>query len=479
MAKVLIIDDEKDLCEILADIIVKLGHQADVAYSLSEGRKKSRKKSYDVVFLDVRLPDGNGLDAMPDIKKMATQPEIIIMTGYADPDGAEIAIKNGAWDYLQKPISPKQIILPLRRVLQYRDDLRKSKKQMETLNREGIIGDSPKMKKCFELLAQAANSTANVLITGETGTGKELFARAVHLNSSRSKKPFVVVDCASLPKTIVESVLFGNVKGAYTGADQDRDGLIRTAHKGVLFLDEIGELPLPTQKAFLRVIQEHRFTPVGSNKEIPSDFRLVAATNRNLVDMARKGAFREDLLFRLRSITIEIPPLREHIEDIKDLAPYFTEKICNANRLPVKEISGDCLDVLCAYDWPGNVRELINTLEVALSGSWDEPVLFAKHLPQEIRIQVARNAVNKKQTVSCEPTSKKKSTPPLYPNFNEYKDSVLSEAGKKYFSRLMEITQGDVSQACKISGLGRTRLYALLKKHGLSRKGWSTGESEE
>jgi two-component system NtrC family response regulator len=366
MAKVLIIDDEKDLCEILADIIAKLGHQADVAHSLSEGRKKTRKKAYDVVFLDVRLPDGNGLEAMPDIKKMATQPEIIIMTGFADPDGAEIAIKNGAWDYLQKPISPKQIIVPLKRVLQYRDDLRKSKKQMENLNREGIIGDSPKMKKCFELLVQAANSSANVLIAGETGTGKELFAKAIHLNSNRAKKPFVVVDCASLPKTIVESVLFGNVKGAYTGADQDRDGLIKSAHKGILFLDEIGELPLPTQKAFLRVIQERRFTPVGSNKEIPSDFRLVAATNRNLVDMARKGAFREDLLFRLRSITIDIPPLREHVEDIKDLSIYYTEKICGANKIKTKKISDDCLDVLCAYDWPGNVRELINTLEVSI-----------------------------------------------------------------------------------------------------------------
>jgi two-component system, NtrC family, response regulator len=478
MAKVLIIDDEKDLCEILADIITKLGHQADVAYSISDGRKKSRKKAYDVVFLDVRLPDGNGLEAMPDIKKMATQPEIIIMTGYADPDGAEIAIKNGAWDYLQKPISPKQIIVPLKRVLQYRDDLRKSKKQMENLNREAIIGDSPRMKKCFEMLVQAANSNANVLITGETGTGKELFAKAVHLNSNRSKKPFVVVDCAALPKTIVESVLFGNVRGAYTGADKDRDGLIKTAHKGILFLDEIGELPLPTQKAFLRVIQEHRFTPVGSNKEIPSDFRLVAATNRNLVDMAKKGAFREDLLFRLRSITIDIPPLREHIEDIKDLAPYFTGKICKANKSPVKDISGDCLDVLCSYDWPGNVRELINTLEVALSGSWDEPVLFAKHLPQEIRIHVARNSVHKKLADPCAPHSKKKPVPPLYPNFNEYKDSVLSEAEKKYFTRLMEITQGDVSQACKISGLGRTRLYVLLKKHGVSRKGWSNEEPD-
>jgi two-component system NtrC family response regulator len=477
MAKVLIIDDEKDLCEILSDIITNLGHQADVAYSLSEGRKKSRRKLYDVVFLDVRLPDGNGLDAMPDIKKMATQPEIIIMTGYADPDGAEIAIKNGAWDYLQKPISPKQIILPLQRVLQYRDELRKSLKQMESLNLNGIIGSSPKMKKCFELLAQAANNTANLLITGETGTGKELFARAVHINSARSKKPFVVVDCASLPKTIVESVLFGNVKGAYTGADKDRDGLIKTAHKGILFLDEIGELPLPTQKAFLRVIQEHRFTPVGSNKEIPSDFRLVAATNRNLVEMAQKGAFREDLLFRLRSITIEIPPLKAHPEDIKDLAAHYIKKICQTNKIKAKQLSEDCLHVLCAYDWPGNVRELINALEEAISESWNEPVLFAKHLPQDIRIKVTRNSINKTQTETAKPGGSKKSTPPSYPKFNEYRNSVIADAEKQYFIRLMETTQGDAAQACKISGLGRTRLYALLKKYRVSRKSLSKEEA--
>jgi two-component system NtrC family response regulator len=479
MAKVLIIDDEKDLCEILSDIISKLGHQADVAYSLSEGRKKSRRKSYDVVFLDVRLPDGNGLDAMPDIKKMATQPEIIIMTGYADPDGAEIAIKNGAWDYLQKPISPKQIILPLRRVLQYRDDLRKSLKKMESLKLNGIIGNSPRMKKCYEALAQAADSAANVLITGETGTGKELFARAVHINSARSKKPFVVVDCASLPKTIVESVLFGNVKGAYTGADKDRDGLIKTAHKGVLFLDEIGELPLPTQKAFLRVVQEHRFTPVGSNKEMPSDFRLVAATNHDLVEMAKKGLFREDLLFRLRSITIDIPPLREHMEDLKDLVAHFTKQICKTGKLPVKKLSDDCLDMLGAYDWPGNVRELINTLEAAISGARNEPVLFAKHLPQDIRIKVTRNAINKTQKISSKPAGAKKPAPPSYPKFNEYRDSVLADAEKKYFIRLMETTRGDIPQACKISGLGRTRLYALLRKHGVFRKGWSNVDDND
>lgn len=478
MARVLIIDDEKDLCEILADIILKLGHQADVAHSVRDGLEKSSQDAYDVVFLDVRLPDGNGLDIMPDIRKTASTPEVIIMTGFADPDGAEIAIKNGAWDYLQKPLSPKQILLPVKRVLQYRDELKKAVKTAPPLKLDGIIGSSPGMKKCYQLLTQAACSSANVLITGETGTGKELFAKAVHKNSPQSRKPFIVVDCAALPETIIESVLFGNVKGAFTGADKDRDGLIHAAHSGFLFLDEVGELPFNIQKAFLRVIQEHRFKPVGSSKEQASDFRLIAATNRNLNDMVQKGTFRQDLLFRLRSITIDIPPLREHTEDIKELASFYIGKICKTNHVPNRQMSPEFIETLCAYDWPGNVRELINTLESSISESREEQTLFAKHLSQELRVHVARKLVNRTKQSGPAADSQKKAPTATFPNFNDYKLSSLAEAEKKYFGKLMALTKGDIRQACKISGLGRTRLYALLKKHDISRNGWSIKESD-
>lgn len=474
MANVLIIDDEKELCEILADMIVTLGHRADFAVSLNEGLEKCRTSGYDVVFLDIRLPDGNGLESMSEIKRSPAGPEVIIMTGFADPDSAEIAIKNGAWDYLQKPISPKNVLLPIKRVLQYRDDLKKAIRPAVPLNLDGIVGNSPAMRKCFDLLAQAANTSANVLITGETGTGKELFARAIHRNSSRADKPFIVVDCAALPKTLIESVLFGHVKGAFTGADKNRDGLILGAHGGILFLDEIGEIPLSIQKAFLRVIQDHRFRPVGSNRELTSEFRLVAATHRDLADMARQGDFREDLLFRIQSIIIHLPALRERTEDIRDVAEYYAARICGNYHIEPKSISPDFMDILHAYDWPGNIRELINTLDFAIAAGWDENMLFAKHLPEPLRIKVVRNAVHnsngERKTRKYEEEAKPLET---YPSFTKYRQSAINDAEKKYFQKLIALTGGNIRESCRISGLGRTRLYALLKKHGISRYGWS------
>ena len=300
------------------------------------------------------------------------------MTGYGDPDGAELAIKHGAWDYIQKPSTMDAMTLPLVRALQYREE-KKASKAMMILKREGIIGNSPKIRACLDLLTQVASSNANVLVTGETGTGKELFAVAIHKNSSRADKNFVVVDCTALPENLVESILFGHEKGAYTGADRAKDGLILQADGGTLFLDEVGELPLPIQKSFLRALQERKFRPVGGKEEIKSDFRLIAASNRNLDDMVRQGNFREDLLFRLRSFSIELPPLRERPEDIKDLAAYYTEVLCKRYEIETKEFSPEFFDVLTSYPWPGNVRELINALERALVNGRYERILFQKH----------------------------------------------------------------------------------------------------
>ena len=314
-----------------------------------------------------------------------------MITGLGDPDEAELAIKSGAWDYLEKPASFDAIKLPLLRALEYRAE-RKSGNPSIVLKRNGIIGDSQKITSCLELLAQAAGSDANVLITGETGTGKELFAKVVHSNSPRAKRNFVVVDCTALPETLVESVLFGHARGAFTGAETSEEGLIKQADGGTLFLDEIGELPLLIQKRFLRVIQEHRFRPVGGRQEIASDFRLVAATNRNLEDMVREGRFREDLLFRLRTIVIESPPLREIPEDIKKLTVYYMNDLCERFGIVAKGASPEFWEIVTEYPWPGNVRELIQALEKALISAKDEPMLFPKHLPTYIRIQVARSS---------------------------------------------------------------------------------------
>ena len=303
------------------------GFDIQSAYTLQEGLKRVQSGAFDVVFLDVNLPDGNGLDILADIREAASSPEVIILTGQGTADGAELAIRSGVWDYIQKPSSIHVMMLPLLRALQYREEKLKGKSPV-SLKLEGIIGSSPKMKACYDLISQAAVADVNVLITGETGTGKELFARAVHMNSARSGRNFVVVDCAALQDTLKESTLFGYEKGAFTGADQSREGLIKQADGGTLFLDEIGELPLPMQKSFLRVLQERHFRPLGSIKEIKSNFRLIAATNRNLENLVHSGRFREDLLFRLRTLTIMLPPLREHPEDIADIALYHIARIC-------------------------------------------------------------------------------------------------------------------------------------------------------
>jgi two-component system NtrC family response regulator len=294
MAKILIIDDDELFCELLSSAFKDDGHEVDCAYGLNSGLHLVSQRSFDVVFLDVRLPDGNGLDKLSEIRDAASGPEVIILTGAGTAGGAELAIKSGAWDYIQKPSSISVMTLPLIRALQYREEKLK-KKPSAILKMEGIIGGSSRMKACHDLVSEASSCDANVLITGETGTGKELFAKAIHENSPRASRNFVIVDCASLTPSLTESTLFGYEKGAYTGADYRRDGLIKQANGGTLFLDEIGELPLSIQKSFLRVLQEHRFRSLGGGKEIESDFRLIAATNRNLDQMVREGLFREDL----------------------------------------------------------------------------------------------------------------------------------------------------------------------------------------
>jgi two-component system NtrC family response regulator len=335
VADVLVVDDDELICDLLTDVVEGLGHHANCAYTLAAALNEASSRSYDVVFLDINMPDGRGLDILPQIRQTPSAPEVVIITGLGDPEGAEIAIRNGAWDYVQKSSSIKEITLALIRALQYREEKR-ARTPLGVLKTGGIVGSSDEILLCLDIMAQAASSDASVLITGETGTGKELFARAIHENSSRARHNFVVVDCTALPETLVESVLFGYEKGAFTVADRSRDGLVRQAHRGTLFLDEIGELPLSLQKTFLRVLQEHRFRPVGAESEVESDFRLVAATNLNLDKTVAAGRFRMDLLFRIRTFTIELPPMRARRKDIKELAIHFMTKYCDRYKIGTK-----------------------------------------------------------------------------------------------------------------------------------------------
>jgi two-component system NtrC family response regulator len=468
MARILIIDDDQMMCQSLSLVAKRKGHEAECSFTLSGGLEKATGESYDVIFLDVRMPDGNGLDLLPQLEKLPSAPEIIIMTGYGDPHGAELAIKCGAWDYLEKGASVKEVTLSLLRALQYRKQKLSGNTAFNVvaLKRDGIVGNSARLEECLDLVAQAAASDASVLITGETGTGKELFARAVHLNSNRSAKSFVVVDCAALPENLIESMLFGHEKGVFTGADHARDGLVLQANGGTLFLDEIGEMPLLLQKAFLRVLQEHRFRPLGSSRELVSDFRLVAATNRNLEEMVRNERFRADLLFRLQSFVIELPSIKERPEDIKSMARYHADRICEHYAIPPKGFSPDFLKTLAAYSWPGNVRELVNTLERSIAAARNETILFPKHLPMQLRIAVTQSAM-KKEPHTPQPLEQNgngfRSLPPL----NEYRDSLYSQAEQQYLQDLMAFTGNDIPEACRVSGLSQSRLYALLKKQNI------------
>jgi two-component system NtrC family response regulator len=464
MANILIIDDDRLICETIANVVKRMGHEAACAYTLQEGLETLASRMADVVFLDVRLPDGSGLEALPQVQSAPSLPEVIIMTGYGDPDGAELAMRHGVWDYIQKPSTIDALILPLVRALQYREE-KKAKQAAVPLRREGIVGHSPQMRGCLDLLAQVASSEANVLITGETGTGKELFALAIHQNSRRAQKNFVVVDCTALPENLVESILFGHEKGAYTGADKARDGLILQADGGTLFLDEVGELPLLIQKSFLRVLQEKKFRPVGGKTEVHSDFRVISASNRNLDEMVMQNQFREDLLFRLRSFSIELPPLRERKEDVRELVTYYLAELSDRFGIEPKEPSPEFLELLLNYLWPGNVRELINALERALISARYERVLYPKHLPTHIRVQLARSSLeDRKSEESSTPASSQ-----AFPTIQELREKVIDEAEKKYLRDLTSFTQGNIQEACRISGLSRSRFYILLKKHKISK----------
>jgi two-component system NtrC family response regulator len=441
-----------------------MGHDPAYARTLGEGLETARSRDFDLIFLDVRLPDGNGLEILPRLRQTGdVTPEIIIITGFGDADGPELAIRNGAWDYIQKPVSKKELVLLLTRALHYHQE-KKAKKPLVALNLGGIVGGSPRMRTCYDLLAQAAQSDVNVLITGETGAGKEVFARAIHENSRRALHNFVVVDCTSLPETLVESLLFGHEKGAFTSADKPQEGLIKQADQGTLFLDEVGELPAPLQKSFLRVLHERRFRPLGSNREITSDFRLVAATHRNLEELTQRGLFRQDLLFRLRSLTIDLPPLRNRREDIKELALHFMAKLWEKQGPGAKGLSPEFLDTLMRYHWPGNVRELLNALERALTVAYWEPVLIPQYLPPYIRIQVALGVMQKMDALRKEPpvTAWREKMPQLR--------DFMEEMKEEYLRQLLAATGNDLKEACRLSGMSRSSLYGLLQKYKINVK---------
>lgn len=378
-------------------------------------------------------------------------------------DGAKTAIEHGAWDYLEKPLAGSKVKLAIKRALDYREGKARRDKPV-VLKRDRIIGSSPPIARCLEQLAVASRSMAVVLITGETGTGKELFARTIHENSPRSGMPFLVVDCTTLTDSLVESILFGHVKGAFTGAERDVPGLVKQANGGTLFLDEVGELPSDTQGVLLRVLQEGRFRPVGADKEQVIDFRLVAATNRDLNAMVRAGRFRSDLLYRLKSLVINVPPLRERGADLVDIAFFVISELSRKYGTGLKGMSPEFLEAILSYDWPGNVRELVQVMESSFAAAYGEPTLHTIHLPLEMRVRMAHSSLRQADSAKCEASTRPQTE--VFPPLAQY----LAEAEKQYLKDALQMTKGNIAEACKLAGISRASLYNKLNKFKIAKE---------
>ncbi len=462
MSRVLVIDDDKFIRNSLQRLFSDMGHETILAESLVDGMTCA-EHGVDVIFLDLDLPDGAGQKAIDNLSAANGNPEIIVITGMGDNYGAQETLGNGVWDYILKPASPKTVMASLKSALKYRQESTAHQEPRDRLDACGIIGEAPATRRAMQHIVRAAQSEASVLILGETGVGKELAAHAVHSLSRRRDKPFMVVDCSNLTESLVESILYGHLKGAFTGAHSDRRGLVAEANSGTLFLDEVGELPMSLQKSFLRVLQEQRFRPVGAATEQKSDFRLVAATNRDLVKMTEHGTFRNDLLFRLRTIEITMPPLRERDVDMEKLAVHFLRESCNRYAVPQKTLSKQMLKVITSYAWPGNVRELANVMEAAVIESGDAKVLYPKHLPSHIRVSFLDRPKKRRQ-----PSQAVRTTPQEMPlsevtPYEEYK----AQRDKAYFMRLMEACNHDIAEASRLSGLSAPSIYRHLGLAGI------------
>jgi DNA-binding NtrC family response regulator len=458
-AKILIIDDDEGVVHTLTRMVQGLGCDVDHALTLTLGRDKVNALDVDIVFLDVNLPDGSGLDAIEEIAGLPDAPQVIIMTGFSDPDGAELAIESGAWDYIQKPASPKAIKLQVLRALEYREQKHRSE-PLPLLKSHPIIGSSRALQDALKKVARVARTDAHVLLTGETGTGKELFAKAIHNNSARHNGSFIVVDCSILSENLIESVLFGHEKGAFTGAERKRNGLALLADGGTLFLDEVGELPESIQGSFLRMLQEKKFRPIGSEEEIHSDFRVISATNKNIDHMVADNKFRSDLLYRLKSFSLELPALRIRKSDIRETAAHYAEIFCRQQKTELKELSEDFLETMEKYDWPGNVRELVNTMETAIASAPSEKILFAFHLPSKIRAKVTR-AMFTKNIPDMESADQALDLQKPLLSYTE----AMAKAEKEYLTCLYSQADGDISEMCRISGISRAGLYRKIKNN--------------
>jgi DNA-binding NtrC family response regulator len=442
--KILIVDDELSVRQSLGEWFREDGFEVETARDGTTALKKMEAGPFDITVIDLKMPGMDGITLQKRIREIDQSSAIVILTAFASVETAVEALKLGAYDYVTKPVDPDDLSNLVRNILRQKElseeNVRLKEKVSELSPTAPIIGNSPKMRRLLELINTVAETDSTVVILGESGTGKELIARAIHGKSKRRFFPIVAVNCGSIPETLLESELFGHEKGAFTGAQYRRKGKIELADGGTLFLDEIGDVSPKMQIDLLRVLETKRFTRLGGNQEISSDFRLICATNKDLDKLVADGVFREDLYYRINVFSVPLPPLRERSDDIPLLALHFIEKYARAMGKPTKEISPEAAAMLVSYRWPGNVRELQNAIERAMVIG-REPQIVPADLP--LRLEA---------------------------NNTDPNERTLSALEKDHIEGVLREHDGNVTQAARVLGIDRGTLYNKMRKYGIGRE---------
>jgi two-component system response regulator PilR (NtrC family) len=453
--QVLIVDDELSMREVLEMLLRKNGYRATCADSGRAAIKQMKEKRFDLLLLDIRLGDMDGIEVLKSAKDKDSDVVVIMISAHATAETAVDAMNAGAYDYVPKPFDTNELLSTIEKALDLKsldkDNLSPDDALKETLHFGRLVGNSPRMQYIYGLIRQVSETDTSVLVTGESGTGKELIARAIHEESQRRDEPFVAINCGGIPETLMESELFGHKKGAFTGADKDKKGLFQAAHKGSIFLDEIGELPIPVQVKLLRAIQERTFKPVGGNEDISVDIRIISATNKNLEEEVIGGRFREDLFYRLNVIEIKIPPLRERKADLRLLAQHFLDKYSRKMKKEMTKISSYAIDLLTKYDFPGNVRELENLMErsVALSST---NILLPDSLAMSIHKRRWVEGVKDKRYDLDEVVN------------GVSLDVILVDIERAYLERALEESKGNKQKAAELLDINIRSLRYRLEK---------------
>ncbi len=450
--KVLVVEDEADMLRACRKILERKSYCVLTASDGPEAMDILRQEPIDVAVVDLRLPTMDGLQVMREARRLNPETPVIIITAYATLDTAVEAVRDGAFDYIPKPFSMEQLEIAVERSLSYRQLLQQNRQLQQELRRgyefERVVRHSPQMSAVLDLVRKVAATDANILLRGESGTGKELIACCLHTASRRSQGPFVPLDCAALPESLLESELFGYERGAFTGAVSNRTGLLASAAGGSLFLDEIGDLSPNLQSKLLRVLQERQFRPVGGRQLLELDVRVISATNRNLDQMLQEGSFREDLFYRLNVVSVHLPPLRERPSDVAPLAQFFLKEHLDSARKGVGGISSAAMMVLQNYTWPGNVRELKNVICRAVSIT-ESNQITPLDLPPEL-LEAATPASASRPPTGC---------------FREAKMQAVQQFERAYLEHLLRETRGNVSLAARQAGMKRSALHRILHRH--------------